>query len=171
MPSGVYDRPKPAKEEILRRFWSKVVKTDDCWNWIGAGSKHGGHGQIRLPGQLIHAHRFSYELHKGPIPEGLVVRHECDNPPCVNPKHLLLGTQQDNSWDMMNRQRRRLAVPRTFTGTGLAGEANNAAKLNSETVVKIRELRGKMSQKQIGKLFSISSSQVANIQLGRCWRG
>lgn len=91
------------------RFWSKVVKTDTCWIWIGAGStSKKGYGQIRLPGakgRQTSAHRVSWILHRGEIPIGLDVLHKCDNPPCVNPDHLFLGTNQDNVNDKVSKGR------------------------------------------------------------------
>lgn len=80
-----------------QRFWGKVEKTDTCWNWTGA---HGGegHGQFYTHGRsgTTPAHRVSYSMHIGPIPEGMVVDHMCHNPSCVNPDHLRLATVQQN---------------------------------------------------------------------------
>ena len=102
----------PSYCTFLDRFWNKVEKgkPDACWNWIGA--KHPfGYGDIRLGGgsrqRTIHirAHRFSYELHHGPIPAGLDVCHSCDNPTCVNPHHLFVGTARDNVLDAIRNNR------------------------------------------------------------------
>ena len=76
---------------------AKVVKTDTCWNWIGSLSK--GYGQIRHDGRVMKPHRVMYEIHRGPIPKGLLVRHLCHNRVCMNPWHLEVGTYQDNRWD------------------------------------------------------------------------
>jgi hypothetical protein len=87
----------PTPEE----FMAKVNKTDSCWLWTGAKAPPWNYGRT---GQLW-AHRVSYELHVGPITEGLYVLHRCDNPPCVNPSHLFLGTAADNVQDMMAKGR------------------------------------------------------------------
>jgi hypothetical protein len=92
----------PAEE----RFWKKVNKTEDCWLWLGHLQRYGRFKPqgIRNSPQVL-AHRYSYELHFGPIPIGMNVLHKCDNPACVNPDHLFLGTQKDNVIDMMNKGR------------------------------------------------------------------
>lgn len=91
---------RPLKE----RFEEKINKTDTCWIWIGAKRKT-GYGQICNNGKINSAHRISYELYKGEIPKGLCVCHTCDNPSCVNPEHLWLGTQNDNMLDAKNKKR------------------------------------------------------------------
>ena len=86
------------------RFWSKVLKTPTCWIWIATRNTT-GYGQFSLFGKLVVAHRVSYELSKGPIPTGLRVLHHCDNPPCVRPSHLWLGTQKMNMEDASSKDR------------------------------------------------------------------
>jgi hypothetical protein len=81
--------PSPAE-----RFWAKVNRTDSCWLWTATG--YGGYGWFWDGERPALAHRYSYELHRGPIPEGLVIDHLCRNPPCVNPAHLEAVTQQEN---------------------------------------------------------------------------
>ena len=92
------------------RFWSKVRKADGdgCWEWMGARVKT-GYGQIgrSRTRQLIATHRLSWELYRGAIPSGLCVCHRCDNPRCVRPDHLFLGTQADNIHDMVAKGRHR----------------------------------------------------------------
>lgn len=91
---------------IHLRFWKYVRKTNDCWLWDGTTDER-GYGRITLykNESPVKAYRLSFEMRNGPIPKGLVVRHKCDNPNCVNPDHLELGTQKDNSRDMVERGR------------------------------------------------------------------
>ncbi len=90
---------------LQERFEAKFYVTPGCWIWT-KGSSH-GYGSFRINGKSRPAHRVSYELYVGSIPEGQVVRHKCDNPPCVNPDHLILGTQGDNMRDAVERSRHR----------------------------------------------------------------
>jgi len=94
------------------RFWAKVDRTDDCWLWTACRTTH-GYGQFRPErSRGAQAHRVAWELTNGPIPAGMLVLHRCDNPPCVNPAHLFLGTQSDNMRDMYAKGRGRPRRPR-----------------------------------------------------------
>lgn len=86
------------------RFWVRVEKSDGCWLWTGSRMTH-GYGVLTVNGRPIGAHRYSYSIANGPIADDVVIRHSCDNPPCVNPAHLLAGTQTDNVHDMLERGR------------------------------------------------------------------
>ncbi|KKN16791.1 hypothetical protein LCGC14_0972530, partial [marine sediment metagenome] len=85
------------------RFWGKVKKTNSCWMWVA--TLHAGYGYVGLNGKDYSAHRISWEIHFGKIPEGMLVLHKCDNPPCVNPKHLWIGTRKQNTQDMIKKGR------------------------------------------------------------------
>lgn len=88
------------------RFWSMVDKGDDCWVWTGSVNKK-GYGQIATKRgcRPLQAHRLSFEMHFGQVPDGLMVLHRCDNPPCVRPEHLFTGTAKENTEDMIRKGR------------------------------------------------------------------
>lgn len=97
----------PGKRSMEERFWAKVNKTDGCWEWT-AGFFGCGYPAIGIAtSKLVSAHRYSWELHNGPIPDGAFVLHKCDNPKCVRPDHLQIGDQAENMRQMVSRGRAR----------------------------------------------------------------
>lgn len=151
------------KNRILR-FWSKVDRrgADECWVWM-AYINQGGYGVFSPgPKQLQLAHRFSWELAFAKIPYKTLVLHKCDNPACVNPAHLFLGTQTDNMRDCIAKGR--------FPSR--KGSSNGRAKLSYEKVVHIRRYanRTRKTQREIGAKFGISQSYVSYILLGKGWK-
>lgn len=100
------DTPQYIPKDIAR-FWAKVkfrIMPDQCWEWAASKFKN-DYGKFRHSGKTLYTHRVSWELTNGAIPDGLCVLHECDNPACVNPSHLFLGTQLDNIRDRHNKKR------------------------------------------------------------------
>ena len=145
---------------LADRFWDSVTTAgpDECWEWTRTRN-NGGYGQIMSSGKLRKAHRVSYELHFGPIPDGLHVRHRCDNPPCVNPAHLELGTNADNVADKVARGR--LPEP-------LRGQRNPSVKLTDDDVRAIRS--DARTSPPIAADFGITPTQVRRIKAGLVWR-
>ncbi len=108
--------PKWTGKSGEERFWERVaiIPEHACWEWI-AGKSGIGYGVIQVDKKLLLAHRFSYELHFGQIPKGLFVCHVCDNPSCVRPEHLFLGTPKDNMDDMRKKGRAKYTQPQNKT--------------------------------------------------------
>lgn len=150
-------------QTVENRFWSKVNKDGSipahmphlskCWEWI-AGRQTQGYGNFELNGSC-RAHRIAWELTYGGIPDGLWVLHKCDNPSCVNPEHLFLGTRQDNIDDMYAKGRE----------ANLRGEKNGRCKLTDSQVIEIKELyvSTKTSQRKLAKKYGMSKTQIARI--------
>lgn len=143
----------------IERFWIFVNKTDTCWMWIGSRNNN-GYGKFKVGSHLISSHRFIFETINGPIPPGKIIRHSCDNPICVNPDHLLVGTCQDNINDKCARGR----VSR------LNGEQNPNAKLLKSDIPMIRKLyKDGLSQKEIGILFGVVKQSISHIMSQKTW--
>jgi|Wag4MinimDraft_6_1082665.scaffolds.fasta_scaffold02228_9 hypothetical protein len=119
-----------------------------------------GHGEIAYKGRKFRAHRLSYITHVGPIPQGMVICHKCDNPPCINPEHLFLGTQADNLKDARQKGRMKAPNPR--------GERHGLAKLNAEKVAAIRS--DQRTQREIAKEYGVHQTTIKNIKLNRTWK-
>lgn len=113
------------------------------------------------------AHRYSWELHYSPIPRGMLVCHQCDNPPCVRPDHLFLGTPKDNTADMIAKGRH----SKGYSAPGLFGEKNHLARLTAIDVLNIRsQFRNGASQSQLAQEFSVGITTVHNIVHRYTWR-
>ena len=143
------------------RFWKYVNKIgkDSCWNWTGVKIKK-DYGHIKMDGKMILTHRFSWTIHFGKIPEDLCVLHTCDNPPCVNPNHLFLGTIADNNKDRDDKNRQ----------AKLKGENHGMAKLTWDKVKEIRNLKNQLSQRKIAKMFNIHRGTVSKIHTNKIWK-
>lgn len=129
MPKGHYQHKKI---DPIPRFWSKVRKSKGCWIWTAAASGVGDYGYFWSGSAMVRAHRFSWELHNGPIPEGLKVLHACDVPLCVNPSHLFLGTMQDNSDDMVQKGRCRSDISKAREAIRTSITCKNGHEYTSE---------------------------------------
>lgn len=153
---------------LEERFWGyvDVRGPDECWPWTGAHNEK-GYGCIGVEGKVYRAHRISVWLDRGDAALGLVVRHKCDNPPCVNPNHLTVGTQGENLKDAYDRGRRFTVPPH------LVGESHPHAKLTQSEVTIIRELLkgGDLTQAQIARRFNVTQQIISLIKLGKKWKG
>jgi hypothetical protein len=119
---------------IPEQFWSKVRKGAGCWEWQGPRDA-GGYGTLWVAKVgSRRAHRLSWMLTHGDIPHGLQVRHECDNPPCVNPAHLRLGTHADNMDDMRRRGRGRSGKHNRASGAAVAESVNRLGSISAAAV-------------------------------------
>jgi hypothetical protein len=178
-PDKRYGRVKGEPNQYLRghanrrppeeRFWEKVDKgngADSCWIWTAYTNK-GGYGCFGVtPINIVLAHRYSYILCNGDIPQGLCVLHRCDTPPCVNPAHLFLGTDQDNVIDMLNKGRYV-----GFMNCDFKGEFNPSSKLSNADIVNIKRLMDKGHKGiEIAKLFNVSTSIISSIKTGIAWK-
>lgn len=147
---------------LADRFWSKVVKTRGCWRWTGAKNER-GYGVIGVGGRRtgnFKAHRVSYELHVGPIPDGLCVCHLCNNPECTNPKHLYLATHAENMRD----------AARDGLMGGNEGEKNGTTRLTEEQARRLRQpmVRGELTR--LAREYGITIDHASRIRHGRKWR-
>lgn len=147
------------KKSLFCRFLNKFqANENNCWIWNG--TKHEfGYGKIGVDGKMLKAHRVSWFLFKGQIPASLCVLHKCDNPACVNPDHLFLGTLKDNTRDMIRKGR-----------DAACGERNHESKLSPAQVAEIIALRKEgVMLKYISAQFGISMGHVSQIASGGRW--
>ncbi len=151
---------------LAERFWKFVTRgtPDECWEWQG-NRRPNGYGRITSnawegfkPRKGLGAHRVSWELHYGEIPDGMVICHKCDNPPCVNPNHLFLGTVSDNLQDALQK------------GLVPLGDDHHNAVLTVDKVVRIRQMiiEGR-THRSIGAEFGVDPTTVSQIRRGKTW--
>ncbi len=154
------------RRPLADRLWERVDKTESCWVWTGAGVPK-GYGHLSIgghQGDMVYAHRASWEIHFGPIPEGLFVCHHCDNPRCVRPDHLFLGTPADNIDDMVRKGRQR--------GTSLSGERHNRARLTENDVRQIRRAyaSGQEGVSELARKFGVGISTIRHVVKRETWQ-
>ena len=146
-------------QKFTEKFWSKVNKSNDCWLWQAA-QQRGRYGETKYHSKSFLAHRVSWMLTHGPIPENLRVCHKCDNPRCVNPNHLFLGTDADNIKDRDNKNRTAIF------------ERNGNARTNQKIVRQIRaEYESKTTtHRNLAKKYGLSKTQIGRIIRQESWR-
>lgn len=148
-------RPNGMSVEEAFRYFMPGDPPDHCWIWTGRRNMH-NYGTFTVKGKPYGAHRVAYEVFVGPIPDGLYVCHHCDNPPCVNPKHLHVGTAKDNHADMDSRGRRAKV------------HRSGPIKLTMEQVREIQTIyaAGGVSQRELAKRYPVSKSTIGQICRG-----
>jgi hypothetical protein len=142
------------------RFWSKVAFTDGCWEWQASIRKRDGYGRFQTGATTQEtAHRFSYALANGPIPQGMFVCHRCDNPRCVRPDHLFLGTPDDNMQDKTRKGRQ-------------AKGSEISKRLRPEDVLLIRTMyaSGNYSQQELADSFGVYQTTISHIIRRSNWK-
>jgi len=151
-----------ARYPISFRFWRHVDKTNGCWLWT-ASLDGKGYGQFGIEKRSHRAHRVAWELTFGAVPAGLCVLHHCDNPRCVNPAHLFLGSMKDNTRDMLSKQR---------DGHGrMPGARNPNAKLTDDDVRTIRRRREEGQKlREIAADYGITEANVSYIFKRKGWK-
>lgn len=145
-------------EKDNKRFWSKVEKTDECWNWIAGGAW--GYGYFWLNGKNRRANRLSWVMEYGEIPGGQQVCHTCDNRLCVNPKHFFLGTMKENMEDKMQKNRQ------------ARGSMVFGAKLDDDKARYIRQLRKDtgISYPKMSKMFGLNEKTLWSLINNLTWK-
>lgn len=148
----------------MKRFEKKWRNTESgCWVWVGA-RKPTGYGNFFLNGRYEVAHRASWLIYKGEIPSGYLVCHRCDNPSCVNPDHLFLGTPKENMEDMKEKGRAK--------GIAAGGENHPVSKLSDGDVIKMRRMRNKsgLTLQRIADHFCVSAATVSLVCRRKIWK-
>lgn len=174
------------RADPIARFWSKVDKStpDGCWLWTGDLNEKGYGFFVPAHGTKVYAHRYSYELANGPLPDGLQACHYCDNPPCVRGDHLFAGTQKQNIRDAVRKgrmavgdqhgsrkaflSRPRAAVVKPSNSKARGGD-HGMAKLTADDVREIRRLSSTVTQSQIADRYGINRSAVSMIATRKRW--
>ncbi len=149
----------PKEEEYIIKLQKRLLshcEIKECWNWKGGYGKW-GYGHTTIKDKTIASHRASWIAWKGKIPKGLYVLHKCDNPACINPDHLFLGTQKDNMNDMINKKRDHKA----------RGESSGTSKLTNKEIEEIRNCI--KSSYDTSKEYGVSASNIRAIRNGITW--
>lgn len=151
MTHGFYEPPSP-----MERILQKVVINDKtgCWEWTGY-SHRSGHGSIRVDGKAVPVYRYVYEFYRGKIPDGMFACHKCDNPSCVNPEHIFIGTPRENSQDAARKGRM---------------ERGNKRWCSKLTEQDIRSIRADgRAQRVIAGDYGVDQALIQRIRVGKAW--
>jgi hypothetical protein len=139
------------------RFWHNTKRVGSCLEWCGAKDKN-GYGKLTIEYKTVRAHRAAYLWSRGTIPIGFCILHKCDNPPCVRPSHLYIGTLSDNTNDAYKRGR-----------LSKRGEKHHLARLTESSVRKIKKQKGKGSVWDVAESYGVSHWTIYDVWRGRSW--
>lgn len=149
-------------QKLIDKFWSNVQKgnPDECWIWIGSPSGN-GYGQLRFEGVTYRSNVLSYLINKGNIPARMYICHTCDNPICVNPNHLFVGTPSDNAKDRQQKGR----------GRPMDGENNSNNRFTKESIIQMRSMfqKGYLCN-EIAHIFDTNPEYVRNVVKRKVWK-
>lgn len=170
--------PMYTLEQAVAAFWSKVdrLSPEECWMWTASRTASGGYGQVCWKRRPQRAHRISWELTHGPIPDGLLVLHHCDNPPCVNPAHLWLGTDADNIQDCVRKGRKNPATgdrsgSRRHPERVPRGSGSGMSKLTEADIPAIIAARvDGESIRSIATRLGVTKTTIGSVLSGKSWR-
>jgi hypothetical protein len=143
-----------AKQRLMTKI--KIDESTGCWEWTGCKIR-GGYGLAWDGKKMKVAHRLSYEIHRGPIKNGMIACHVCDNPACINPDHLFLGSQAENIADMITK------------GRLVSGSDRYNSKLTEADVRAILGAKG-ITQQRLADQYGVNRSLISNIRCGRAWK-
>jgi hypothetical protein len=157
--------------ELLKRIRANTrIEENGCWHWLLRCGR-GGYGQIKFRRRNCQTHRIAYLVFRGEIPEGMRVLHKCDVSSCCNPEHLWLGTEADNSADMVAKGRSLTGEKNHRFGKGLIGSKNPFAKLTEANITEIFRLRTTgLFQREIAAKFSVAQTTISDILLRKRWK-
>ena len=146
------------KMPLYKKFLMHVNDTGECWEWMGVKNAT-GYGRLYHKSKPIAAHRYSYSIYNGLIKDGQLIRHTCDNPSCVNPEHLISGSNMDNSRDMKDR------------GRGIRGEKVSASKLKKADIpVIIKKRKQGVKLTELAKEFGVSAETIKHVVKRKTWK-
>lgn len=170
--SGLKETHKFFEQMRQAYFWSKVSvgKPTRCWEWKSTLSGR-GYGNFTINNKPVLAHRFAYELCYGAIEPGMQICHRCDNPKCVNPRHLFQGTPKENTQDCISKGRKTTCPGEKNGMFGKIGERSPSAKLTNEKVLEIRRIYAakELFQTEIAAKFGITQGLVSAVIRRAVW--
>lgn len=150
--------------KLLKRFNQKTARCNNgCIEWIASRGKK-GYGEFHFQGRTFRAHRVSWILNCGTIPSAMMVCHRCDNPPCVNPKHLFLGSPKENMEDRIQKGHYPKQSP------GIAGEQNCRHKLTDALVLEAKMLRSTMTLRELALRYGVNIAVIHRAITGKSWK-
>ncbi len=162
IPKYKFNRPKYCSKQCVGKCAPKndisFRINGDCWECSSHASNSEGYPRIDRDGKQWRMSRYIYTTQHGEIPEGLQIRHTCDNRLCINPMHLLIGTNQDNMDDKVSRNRQ------------ARGETHGKSKLTEQEVLEIRKIGYSKSKKELGRMYGVSYSVIHNIRRNKTWK-